>query len=52
MARIRLKIALIPILSGLIQEVIRANKLLELGLDVYNFLGREVEFNDGNAGFF
>ena len=52
MARIRLQIALISILSRLIQEVVRANKLLELGLDVYNFLGGEVEFYDGDAGLF
>lgn len=50
MTRVRLQVALIPVLSRLIQKVVTRNELLQLRLDVYNLLGGKVELDDGDPG--
>ena len=52
MTRISLQITLISVLGGLVEVVIGADELLELGLNVDDFFGGEVEFDEWHPCFF
>lgn len=52
MARVRLQVAAIAILGRLVEVVVLADQLLELGLHVQDLLGREVEFDQRHARLF
>lgn len=48
-AGVRVQIRSVAILGGLVEVVVLADELLELGLDVEDFGGGELELDDGHA---
>lgn len=50
MAGVGVEVGLEGVLGALLQVVVLADELLELGLDVDDLFAGELEFDDGDAG--